>query len=113
MFRSDKTTMSGRWLLQILILSLLVWMTSCVDQKSSRVTIQYKDLEGSPSISFRIKDIANVSLPTVCLIQCSRNDLCKSIVHEGTSCSLYNTTEIATALQHGQTAISELTRETN
>ena len=75
-------------------------------QLTSKV-VHYKDMAMAPNAATAIDNIKNTPHVESCLIKCSKNKDCKSIVFEETTCSLYDTSVGSVPLTQGQKAIAE------
>ena len=68
---------------------VLIYMTEAV---IVRKVSSFKEMKLVPDEAYRIDDIKQVFSVSACLLECSRKDDCQSVIHEGSKCSLYNTT---------------------
>ena len=72
---------------------------------------KYKDMEKAPNALSKIRTIHSSLTTLHCLLDCSKNDHCVSVVHEGTTCHLYNSTVGSVNLMPGQKAVGQLSRQ--
>ena len=73
--------------------------------------IQYKDMEKAPEASAKIGTLNDAPKLEHCLIACSRNADCKSIVYDDGRCHLYDTRRASVTLTSGQKAAAEISKE--
>jgi len=71
----------------------------------------YEVMEKSADESSKMMVIEDFGKVYDCLMRCSKTDGCKSVVHEGTTCSLYNSANGSVPLTRGQTSIGEVRRK--
>ena len=73
--------------------------------------LQYKDLDRAPANLSKIETHHSSTTLLDCLLKCSKNKACKSVVHQGTTCHLYDTDDGTEVLIPGQKAVAEIARD--
>jgi len=93
-----------------LVTSVLIFSAALGEMLLS-MEADYEVMEKSADESSKMMVIDDFGAGYDCLMKCSKTDGCKSVVHEGTTCSLYNSTNGSVPLTGGQTAIGEVRRK--
>ena len=68
--------------------------------------VQYSAVDKAADATFRIATISEVPVIQVCLISCSQARDCQSVLYEGRTCQLYNSTVASSTIKSGQQAIA-------
>ena len=58
-----------------------------------KITTQYEQIRNVPDDGCQIGVIPDIPYLGLCLIHCSQNDDCLTVLHEGNTCSLYKSCE--------------------
>ena len=82
-------------------------LTTIFGTKLTSKTADYKVMHKAPKAASKIDNINNSPHVQSCLMKCFWNKDCKSIVFEGTTCSLYDTSVGSVTLTQGQKAIAQ------
>ncbi|KAK2156487.1 hypothetical protein LSH36_212g04000 [Paralvinella palmiformis] len=70
---------------------MLVYNGDTIDMKR---TVQYKQIQNLPSDECKIGDISAIPALPICLIRCSEEADCLTVVYEGNTCSWYKSCEL-------------------
>ena len=70
---------------------MLVYNGDTIDMKR---TVQYKQIQKLPSDECKIGDISAIPALPICLIRCSEEADCLTVVYEGNTCSWYKSCEL-------------------
>ena len=78
---------------------------------ASAIITQYEDMDMAPDVASKIGTLSDKPKLEHCLIGCSQNPDCKSIVYDGSQCYLYATARGFVSLKPEEKAVVQISRK--
>ena len=75
---------------------------------ASAIITQYEDMDTAPDVASKIGTLSDKPKLEHCLIGCSQNPDCKSIVYDGSQCYLYDTARGSVSLKPEEKAVAQI-----
>ena len=78
--------------ISIIGIAIIICQSHNVDGALVYRVMQLKDTDQVPAERFKIDVIPEITSFLRCLLKCEQNSDCQTVVHQGETCSIYNTT---------------------
>lgn len=72
----------------------------------------FKEIQLIPDDAYKTGAITQIFSASACLLECSLNDDCQTVVQEDSTCSLYNTTLVTRAKRQEENVLTVIKTET-